>query len=130
MCSLLSSSTGFESCKYNRMYILTCSSLQIFSLKIRSLSNATAVIYDKIKNAPMCRRELGFVSVAEIEDGERDLMEGINYEMRFHHPHSAISVLSSKINAFIVDQERVEAAKLSGTSFYHTSSEQWIKAAT
>jgi len=98
------------------------SKLEESRLDIRSLSNATAVIYDKIKNAPMCRRELGFVSVAEIEDGERDLMEGINYEMRFHHPHSAISVLSSKINAFIVDQERVEAAKLSGTSFYHTSS--------
>lgn len=70
----------------------------------------------------MCRRELGFVSVAEIQAAERDLMEGLNYEMRFHHPYCAISVLCSNASAFIDDLAYEEETKWSGKSFDHAKS--------
>ena len=91
-------------------------------LQIGSLSNATAVIYEKIKNAPLCRRELSFVSISDIEAGERDLMEGLNYEMRFHHPFSAIEVLCLKINKFMTGLVSEEDAELCGTSFFYPRS--------
>jgi hypothetical protein len=70
----------------------------------------------------MCRREVCFASVAEIQAAERDLMEGLNYEMRFHHPHSTISVLCSNASAFIDDQAREDEIKWSGKAFYHARS--------
>lgn len=43
------------------------------------------------------------MSKAEIEVAERELMEGINYEMRCHHPHAAIRVLAREMSKFLAE---------------------------
>lgn len=45
------------------------------------------------------------MSVKDIEAGERELMEGINYEMRCHHPHTAIRVLAKEMSTFLSEYE-------------------------
>ena len=40
----------------------------------------------RVKDAPLCRRELRAVSVPEIEVAELLLIEGVNYQFRCHHP--------------------------------------------
>lgn len=59
-----------------------------------------------MQGAPLCRKELSFVSIEEIEDSERDLMQGINFEMRCHHPFGAVKVLTSEIERFLANAER------------------------
>jgi hypothetical protein len=55
----------------------------------------------KVQSAPLCRSELCAISVAEIEEGERFLMEGVNYEFRCHHPENAIRVLATDLSSFL-----------------------------
>ena len=51
--------------------------------------------------APLCQHELRIVSVRDIERGEKDLMEGINYEMRCYHPFGAVRVLAGEVESFL-----------------------------
>ena len=46
-------------------------------------------------------------------------MEGLNYEMRFHHPFSAIEMLCTRIYNFMTGLASDEEAELCGTSFYY-----------
>lgn len=69
-------------------------------VQIDVLEHATDLIQQKVKAAPLCRQELCYVTVDEIEVAERDLMEGLNYEMRCHHPYNAIRVLAGEVEKF------------------------------
>ena len=60
----------------------------------------TVLIQQRVKEAPLCKEELSQVTVEEIEVAERDLMLGINYEMRCHHPHNAVRVLACEVEKF------------------------------
>lgn len=63
------------------------------------------MIYEKMKSAPpLCRRELEPVSVKEIECAERELLEGLNYELRCFHPYGAIRVLASDMASFLIEE--------------------------
>jgi hypothetical protein len=73
--------------------------------QIGLLSHATAVIHLKVQSAPLCRNELCAVSIAEIEEGERFLMEGLNYEFFCHHPENAIRVLATDLSSFLSESE-------------------------
>jgi len=53
----------------------------------------------------LAKQESYYVSYKDIERGERELMEGINYEMRCHHPHAAIRVLSKEMSTFLYENE-------------------------
>jgi hypothetical protein len=70
-----------------------------------ALEHATDLIRQTMKGAPLCREELTFVTVEEIEVAERDLMDGINYEMRCHHPFNAIRILAGEVEKFLVRDE-------------------------
>lgn len=72
-----------------------------YQFQIGLLSHATAVVHLKVQSAPLCRSELCAISVAEIEEGERFLMEGVNYELRCHHPENAIRVLATDLSSFL-----------------------------
>ena len=61
------------------------------------LSLATLIVHRKAQNAPLCRAELPVVSVDEIEEAERNLLEGLDFRLRCHHPYGAIKVLTSDI---------------------------------
>lgn len=65
------------------------------------MSHATAVVHLKVHNAPLCSNELRGVSIGDIEDYERLLMEGINYQFRCHHPHSAMRALALDFTNFV-----------------------------
>lgn len=41
------------------------------------------------------------MTVEEIESAERDLMDGVNYELRCHHPYNAIRVLGGEVEKFL-----------------------------
>lgn len=69
--------------------------------QIELLEHATELIFDRMNSAPLCRNELAVVSIEEIEAAERDLMEGINYEMRCHHPFGAVRVLTGEVANFL-----------------------------
>lgn len=51
------------------------------------------------------RQESYYVSAKDIEAGERELMEGLNYELRCHHPYDAIRVLVKDVTAFLSDAD-------------------------
>jgi hypothetical protein len=59
------------------------------------------LIQQEVKGAPLCRHELSFVTVEEIEIAEIDLMEGLNYEMRCHHPYNAVRILAAEVSRFL-----------------------------
>lgn len=59
----------------------------------------------RVQNAPLCRTELRSVSVPEILEGERILMEGLNYQFRCHHPFSAMQALALDYYDFLCDQD-------------------------
>jgi hypothetical protein len=71
------------------------------SLQIDILEHATDLIRQKVEGAPLCRQELSYVTVEEIEVAERDLMDGLNYEMRCHHPYNAVRVLATEVEKFL-----------------------------
>lgn len=45
----------------------------------------------------MCREELRYVTVEEIEEAERNLLDGLDFRLRCHHPYGAIRVLAGEI---------------------------------
>ena len=53
--------------------------------QIGLIAHATALVQQRVHNAPLCCKELRAVSVMEIEFAERLLMEGLNYEFHCHH---------------------------------------------
>jgi len=63
------------------------------------------VVQVKVKSSTVCRRELCAVSASEIEDAERVLMEGLNYQFRCHHPDPATRALSSEIFEFLSSKQ-------------------------
>jgi hypothetical protein len=63
------------------------------------------LIQRKFQGVPLCREELPYVTVEEIEAAERDLMDGINYEMRCHHPFNAIHILAGEVEKFLIRDE-------------------------
>ncbi len=65
------------------------------------MSHATAIIQQKFKADPLFSAELSRVSILEIEIAEKQLMEGVDYELRCHHPHNAIRVLTSDFSTFL-----------------------------
>ena len=52
----------------------------------------------------MCREELRSVSIAEIEEAERNLLDGLDFKLRCHHPYGAIRVLAGEIAASVSQQ--------------------------
>ncbi len=62
--------------------------------QIGLLSHATQVVHSRVQHAPLCRNELRGVSVFDIQDYEKLLMEGTNYEFKCHHPFSAMHALA------------------------------------
>lgn len=69
------------------------------------MEHATDLIQRKFQGVPLCREELTYVTVEAIEAAERDLMDGINYEMRCHHPFNAIRVLAAEVEKFLIRDE-------------------------
>mmetsp|Transcript_27030 Transcript_27030/g.64573 ORF Transcript_27030/g.64573 Transcript_27030/m.64573 type:complete len:704 (-) Transcript_27030:245-2356(-) len=67
------------------------------NLPIELLSHATIAVHMKQQHNPLCRHELCPVSVDEIEEAERALLEGCDFRLRCHHPYKAIQMLSSDI---------------------------------
>jgi hypothetical protein len=65
------------------------------------LERATAFVEQKIAQSSLAKQESYYVSANDIEVGERELMEGLNYEMRCHHPHAAIRVLAKEMSTFL-----------------------------
>lgn len=59
------------------------------------------MIENKFVNSSLGKRESYCVSARDIELGERELMEGLNYQMRCHHPHAAIRVLAKEMSRFL-----------------------------
>ena len=51
------------------------------------------------------KQESYYVSAKDIAAGERELMEGLNYQMRCHHPHAAIRVLAKEMIAFLSEKD-------------------------
>jgi hypothetical protein len=74
------------------------------------LERATAFIERKVVKSSLGRQESYYVSAKDIEAGERELMEGLNYELRCHHPHDAIRVLAKDVTAFLSDAETSKQA--------------------
>jgi hypothetical protein len=58
------------------------------------------MIQMRVQHTPLCYQELHAVSVADIETGERLIMEGINYEFRCHHAHSVLGTLIAQYSSF------------------------------
>lgn len=84
--------------------------------QINLLSRATLVINHKAQKAELCRDELKSVSIEEIETAERQLLEGLDYRLRCHHPYGAIKVLSADIVAHLRSSEKL-FSKLYGCGF-------------
>jgi hypothetical protein len=72
----------------------------IQSRQIRLLSYTTSVISHKARQGTSeFRHELRPVSVEEIEEAERNLMVGLDYRLRCHHPYGAIRIVAGEISA-------------------------------
>jgi hypothetical protein len=78
------------------------SKLEDQRVELDLLERATAVIERQVSSG---KRETYFVSASDIEAGERELMEGLNYEMRSHHPHAAIRVLAKEMSLFLSEMD-------------------------
>eukprot|EP00934_Nitzschia_sp_Nitz4_P009046 Nitzschia sp. Nitz4//scaffold156_size52432//23037//24550//NITZ4_006826-RA/size52432-snap-gene-0.11-mRNA-1//1//CDS//3329537412//9036//frame0 len=83
-------------------------------LEIGILSHATNVVNMKAKKAALCRDELKAVCVEEIEEAERNLLGGLDFRLRCHHPYGAIQVLSGEVIASVEDLATY------GTGNYHS----------
>jgi hypothetical protein len=86
-------------------FLSSLCSLHTFPSQIDALEHATDLIQRKVLGVPLCRDELPYVTVEEIEVAERDLLDGINYEMRCHHPFNAIRVLAAEVEKFMIRDE-------------------------
>jgi hypothetical protein len=71
------------------------------------------VINQKAQKAALCREELRALSIEEIESAERNLLEGLDYRLRCHHPYGAIKVLSADIVAHLRSSDKA-APKVCG----------------
>lgn len=59
----------------------------------------------KSQHNPLCRHELCPVSVEEIEEAERALLEGCDFRLRCHHPYKAIQMLSSDVVQYMMGND-------------------------
>ncbi|CAJ1949442.1 unnamed protein product [Cylindrotheca closterium] len=92
-------------------------------LEIDVLSHATSVISIKARSARVCRDELKWVSVQEIEHAEMDLMKGLEYRLRCHHPYGAIKRLSEEMAEILRDTRPQETERYGYRSSWSNSSE-------
>lgn len=67
----------------------------------------------RAQNDPLSMDELRAVTIQEIEDAERALLEGCDYRLRSHHPYGAIKVLASDVVSFFKNREQNSAPKYS-----------------
>ena len=70
-------------------------------LQLDLLEQATALIECQMVKSFLGKQESYYVPAKDIEAGERELMEGLNYEMRCHHPFTAIRVLAKEMSSFL-----------------------------
>jgi hypothetical protein len=56
--------------------------------------------------------ELKAVSIKAIEQAELHLLEGLNYELRSHHPYGAIRVLTADIVSFLREDDNYDRSHL------------------
>lgn len=69
--------------------------------QIGVLSHATSIVNLKAHKASLCRDELRAVSIEEIEEAERNLLAGLDFRLRCHHPYGAIRVVAGDIASSI-----------------------------
>jgi hypothetical protein len=74
-------------------------------VELSLLERATELIEHKLVASSLGKQESYHVTVKDIEAGERELMEGINYEMQCHHPYTAIRVLAKEMSHFLLDYD-------------------------
>jgi hypothetical protein len=68
----------------------------------------------------LCKEELRAVTIPEIEEAERALLQGCDYRLRCHHPYGAIKVLASDISNYLMDSAfEQEGRFLDGASENH-----------
>ncbi len=65
----------------------------------------------RAQNDPLSMDELRSVTVQEIEEAERALLEGCDYRLRTHHPYGAIKVLASDVVSFFKNREQSSVPK-------------------
>lgn len=70
------------------------------------MADATRLIHDKAQGNSLYGKEVQAVTVEAIQEGERRLLEGINFDMICYHPIDAIRRLSSEIGGFLSDFHR------------------------
>lgn len=56
-------------------------------LQMGLMAHATAVVELRVSHTRLCKNELRRVGIAEMAQYERVAMEGVNYELRCHHPN-------------------------------------------
>lgn len=67
------------------------------------MSHATALLSRKARHGTAdFQQELRSVTVEEIEASERDLLVGVSYRLRCHHPYGAIRILAGEIVGEII----------------------------
>jgi hypothetical protein len=76
----------------------------LFCRQISLLAHATSIVQRKVRHAPLCRTELGAMSITQIEEGERELMEGLNYEFMCHHACGLTESLVTDVTEFFREQ--------------------------
>jgi hypothetical protein len=69
------------------------------------LEHASDLIQKTVMNDPLWSNELESVTIDEIEKAERDLLHGLNYELRCHHPFNAIDILAAELENFFTRGE-------------------------
>jgi len=79
------------------------------NLPIDVLSQATLVVEMRAQNDTLLLDELRAVTIREIEEAERVLLEGCDYRLRSHHPYGAIKVLASDVTSFFLKSQEQSA---------------------
>lgn len=69
--------------------------------QVALISHATSIVNLKAHKASLCKEELRAVSIHEIEEAERNLLAGLDFRLRCHHPYGAIRVLAGEIAASV-----------------------------
>eukprot|EP00536_Pseudo-nitzschia_multiseries_P006227 jgi/Psemu1/286317/fgenesh1_pg.130_\ len=75
------------------------------NLPIDILSHATFVVEMRAQTDPLSMDELRGVTIHEIEEAERVLLEGCDYRLRSHHPYGAIKVLASDVVSYFTNSD-------------------------
>lgn len=76
------------------------------NLPIDVLAHATLVVEMRAQNDPLSMDELRAVTIQEIEEAERALLQGCDYRLRSHHPYGAIKVLASDVVSFFMNRRQ------------------------